>query len=62
MILFSIAEPLSKGKQTPIWQSEKRSPENEFFKVNMDALTVLSIWDTDEAELTSSLSQATMSP
>ena len=41
-ILFSIAEPFSKGKQTPIWQSEKRSTywqaENE---------TVLSIWNTD---------------
>ena len=50
MILFPIAEPFSKGKQTPIWQSEKRStfwPENEFFKSNMDALTALSILDTD---------------
>ena len=49
-ILFSIAEPFSKGKQTPIWQSEKRStfwPENnEFFKSNMDAMTALSIWNT----------------
>ena len=25
-----------------------RSPENEFFKSNMAALTVLSIWDTDQ--------------
>ena len=24
MILFSIAEPFSKGKQTPIWQNEKK--------------------------------------
>ena len=47
---FSIAEQSSKGKQTPIWQSEKRSTlwlENEFCKSNMDALTVLSIWDTE---------------
>ena len=53
MILFPIAEPFSKGKQTLIWQSEKRStlwPEKEFFKSNMDALTVLSIWDTDKEE------------
>ena len=54
MILFSIAEPFSKGKQTPIWQSEKRStlwPEKRvLFKSNMDALTVLSIWDTDKEE------------
>ena len=52
MILFPIAEPFSKDKQTPIWQSEKRSTlwqaENELFKSNMDALTVLSIWDTDK--------------
>ena len=52
---FSIAdEPFSKGKQTPIWQSEKRSTlwqaENEFLKSNMDALTVLSIWNTDPVE------------
>ena len=50
MILFPITEPFSKGKQTQIWLSEKRStfwPENEFFKYNMDALTVLSICDTD---------------
>ena len=46
MILFPIAEPFSKGKQTPIWLSEKRStlwPEHEFFKSNMDALTLDSI-------------------
>ena len=45
MILFAIAEvnKLQFGK------AKKRStlwPENEFFKSNMDALTVLSIWDT----------------
>ena len=47
-ILFSIAEPFSKGKQIPIWQNEKKTlrPENEFFKTIMDALTVLSIWNT----------------
>lgn len=48
MVLFSIAEPFSIGKQTPIWH-EKRStlwPENKFFKSNMDALTVLSICNT----------------
>ena len=54
MILLSVAESFSKGKQTPIWQSEKRSTlwqaENELFKSNMDALTVLSIWDTDKEE------------
>ena len=50
---FSIAEQFSKGKQTPTWHSEKRStlwPEKKFFKSNMDALTVLSIWDTDQHE------------
>ena len=48
-ILFMFSFGVAKGKQTPIWQSEKRStlrPENEFFKSNMDALTVLAIWDT----------------
>ena len=45
---FSIAEPFSKGKQIPIWREERSTlwPENEFFKSNMDALIVLSIWDT----------------
>ena len=41
---FPIAESFTKSKQTPIWQSEKRSTfwlENVFFKSNMDALTVL---------------------
>ena len=45
MILFLIAEPFSKSKHTSIWR-EERSPlwaVNEFFKSNMDALTVLSI-------------------
>ena len=45
----SIAEQFAKSKQTPIWQSQKRSTlwsDNKFFKSNMDALTVLSIWDT----------------
>ena len=55
MILFSIAEPFSNGKQTPIWLSAKRSTlwqaEKEFFKSNMDALTVLSIWDTEKTYL-----------
>ena len=49
MVLFSIAEPFSIGKQTPIWH-EKRStlwPENKFFKSDMNALTLLSICDTD---------------
>ena len=54
MFSFGVAKPrrsffrLLRGKQTPIWH-EKRStlwPENEFFKSKMDALTVLSIWDT----------------
>ena len=46
MILFPIAEPCSKGKQTQIWR-EKRSTlwaENEFFNSNMDALTVHTLY------------------
>ena len=57
MILFPIAEPFSRSKQTQIWQSEKRSTfwqaEMEFFKSNMDALTVLSIWDSERSQLMS---------
>ena len=53
MILFSIAETFSKGKQTPIWQSGKKehflASKTSFFKFNMDALTVLSIWNTELA-------------
>ena len=41
---FPIAETFSKGKQTQIWLSEKRS--TLWSENNMDALTVLSIWDT----------------
>ena len=37
MIRFSIGEPFSKGKQTPIWESENRR------KRGLDALTVLSL-------------------
>ena len=49
MILFPIAEPFSKANKLK-FGAKKRStlwPENEFFKSNMDALTALSILDTD---------------
>ena len=52
---FPIAEPFSKGKQTPIWREKKENfnlygQETSFFKSNMDALTVLSICDTEIEE------------
>ena len=56
MFSFGVAhpdDPFLKGKQIQIWQSERkehfmasRKRETEFFKSNMDALTVLFIWDT----------------